>query len=193
MQRIYFINWDPSYIPTPTLLSWLWHRGPPLARKYWHWPTIQKVLNLVVVSLIHVMKCFISVRTVIHEVSTSLAWEPGVPVTFSCRATSDDITPVTHTWFHNDQQLVYDSNVMFDPIQQVLHITTANDEDQGLGRAGTYRCQVTNGYSQATLEHFLTAPSGCNLTLSSFDFLWFRIKHVSKCCLRCYASLRVVC
>lgn len=108
----------------------------------------------------------VSVKTVVLDASVSILWEPLGKAEFPCHAASDDITPVTHNWFLNDQPLFYDSNVIFDPIQQMLYITMENDEDQGLGRAGTYRCQVTNGYSQAAVEHFLNAPTGCHKTLS---------------------------
>lgn len=85
---------------------------------------------------------------------------PNTEVVFPCVVTSDDLTPFSRNWFFNNQPLVNDSSIYFDQGQRSLYIKTANDVSEDQRLLGTYKCIVTNGYSNATVEHRLTETIG---------------------------------
>ena len=70
---------------------------------------------------------------------------------FQCGATSDPSTPITYSWYFNDDRAPIRNapDDVFIDSNNTLHVMTGADPDDALRRAGAYRCHVTNGYSEA--------------------------------------------
>jgi len=88
-------------------------------------------------------------------------------VTFPCTARGDPTTPLTRTWYFNEMPIAEDTFIYVDAAGS-LNIDMREDIDGGYGRCGSYRCHVTNGYSDSDLMSTLT----CDPPRSKMSLWW---------------------
>ena len=81
---------------------------------------------------------------------------PTEDVLFRCAATSDDATPVTIAWQHNDKDVHEEEGRIEILEDNTLRLITENDDDEGASFEGDYKCIATNGYSSDTKTAALT-------------------------------------